>query len=79
MALGALSRDQLVELVRRIVAFGGNEEEVDAMEQLFEESVPYPGAYSLIYRHDPDLTPEEVVDIALSCEAVVSPYRPDPF
>ncbi|MGW7413383.1 hypothetical protein [Streptomyces sp. NPDC054863] len=78
MALGALSRDQLVELVRRIVAFSGTEEEVDAMEQLFEESVPYPGAYSLIYRHDPELTPEEVVDIALSYEAVAPPYRPDP-
>ncbi|MBQ0983429.1 hypothetical protein KBZ10_02545 [Streptomyces sp. F63] len=76
MALGDLSRDQLVELVRRIVAFDGTEEEVDAMEQLFEESVPYPGAYSLIYRHDPELTPEEVVDTALSYEAIAPPHNP---
>ncbi|MGW0828431.1 bacteriocin immunity protein [Streptomyces sp. NPDC002845] len=77
MALGDLSRDQLVELVRRIVTFDGTEEEVDAMEQLFEESVPYPGAYSLIYRHDPELTPEEVVDTALSYEPIAPPYNPD--
>ncbi|WP_327396651.1 hypothetical protein [Streptomyces phaeochromogenes] len=76
MALGDLTREQLVELVRRIVAFDGAEEEVDAMEELFESSVPFPGAYSLIYHAEPELTPEEIVEKALSYRAVATPYRP---
>ncbi|MEV4448419.1 hypothetical protein [Streptomyces mirabilis] len=74
MALGDLSREQLIELVRRIAEFDGTEEEVDAMEALFESSVPYPGAYSLIYHSDPELSPEEIVDKALSYEAIAPPY-----
>ncbi|MCX4904057.1 hypothetical protein [Streptomyces sp. NBC_00878] len=76
MALGDLTREQLVALVRRIIDFDGTDEEADAMEALFESSVPYPGAYSLIYHSDPELTPEEIVDKALSHQAIALPYRP---
>jgi hypothetical protein len=76
MALGGLKREQLIELVRRIIEFDGTEEEVDSMEALFESSVLYPGIYSLIYQSDPELGPEEVVEKALSYEAVAPPYDP---
>ncbi|MFD4409254.1 hypothetical protein ACFWOX_33180 [Streptomyces sp. NPDC058467] len=76
MTLGDLNRQQLIELVHRIIEFDGTEEEVDAMEALFESSVPYPGAYSLIYHSDPELSPEEIVDKALSYEAIAPPYNP---
>lgn len=77
VALGDLTWEQLVGLVRRIIAFDGTEEEVDAMEVLFESSVPYPGVYSLIYHSEPELTPEEIVERALSYQAIAPPYRPE--
>jgi Colicin immunity protein / pyocin immunity protein len=74
-----LSRAELIDLVRRIMnAEGETEEEADAMVRLFEANVPRPGAADLIFWPEHalgdqyagrELTPEEVVDIALS-------YRP---
>lgn len=74
MPLGNLTREQLVDLVARIIVFDATEGEVDRMEALFEENVPYPGAYSLIYQSDPEMTPEEIVDKALSYKAIAPPY-----
>ncbi|MEU1665261.1 hypothetical protein ABZ547_16860 [Streptomyces sparsogenes] len=74
MPLGDLTREQLIDLVARIILFDGTEEEVGRMEALFEENVPYPGAYSLIYQSDPEMTPEEIVDKALSYKAIAPPY-----
>lgn len=69
-----MSRDELVALVRRIMAGeGGSQEEADRLVDLFLENVPHPEADGLIFYpdeyfgHEP--TPEEVVDAALS-------YRP---
>ncbi|MER7700191.1 bacteriocin immunity protein [Streptomyces sp. NPDC096095] len=66
-----LSRDQLVELVRKIMAEHGTEEEVDGLVEILEASVPHPRVLNLIYHPDmegftDDLTAEEVVDTALS-------------
>ncbi|MEU6820896.1 hypothetical protein ABZ921_09725 [Streptomyces atriruber] len=76
MAPGDMTRAELVELVRRISIFDGTEEEVDAMEDLFEASVPYPDAYGLIYQREPELSPEEIVDKALAYQAIAPPYNP---
>ena len=69
-----MSRDELVGLVRRIMAGeGGSQEEADRLVDLFLENVPHPEADGLIFYperyfgHEP--TAEEVVDAALS-------YRP---
>jgi hypothetical protein len=69
-----MSRDELVELVRRIMAGGGgSREEADRLVAVFVESVPHPEADGLIFYpdqyfdHEP--TAEEVVELALS-------YRP---
>ncbi|HEY4348115.1 MAG TPA: bacteriocin immunity protein [Gaiellaceae bacterium] len=74
-----MTHAELVDLVRRIMAGEGDtEEEGDALVELFEANVPRPGASDLIFwpEHaigEPrELTPEEVVDTALS-------YKPIPL
>ena len=69
-----MDRDELIELVERIMrAEGADEAEADALVDRFEASVPHPAASDLIFYpdahfgHEP--TAEEVVDRALS-------YRP---
>ncbi|MFF1465781.1 bacteriocin immunity protein [Streptomyces sp. NPDC058330] len=71
MGASDLTRDQLVELVRKIMADHGTEEEVDRLVELLEASVPHPRALNLIYHPHMEgftdgLTAEEVVDTALS-------------
>lgn len=72
-----MSRDELIDLVRRIMAAEGEtEEEADALVELFEANVPHPRASNLIFwpEHEigerRELTPEEVVDLALSYEPI---------
>ncbi|WP_405811847.1 bacteriocin immunity protein [Streptomyces sp. NBC_01520] len=72
-----LTRDQLVELVRKIMADHGTEEEVDRLVEILEASVPHPRVLNLIYHPDMEgftdgLTAEEVVDTALS----YTPFAP---
>ena len=75
---GALSRDQLVALVRQILAAieTGTEAEQDRLVQTFQQSVAHPAALDLIFSPKrlpdgswPDPSPEEIVDEALA-------YRP---
>jgi hypothetical protein len=62
-----MNKDELIELVKKIKLVEGTEEEVDEMIKLFLKNVPDPNAANLIFWQE--LTPEEVVDKALS-------YRP---
>lgn len=64
-----LSRDELIELVRKIAASDGDEETTDVWIDLLDRNVPHPAAAGLIFHSDPELTPEEIVDAALA-------YRP---
>nr|WP_303266100.1 bacteriocin immunity protein [Streptomyces sp. NA02536] len=66
-----LTRDQLVELVRKIMVTNGTEEEDDKLVEILEANVPHPRVLNLIYHPDAegftdDLTAEEVVDTALA-------------
>lgn len=72
-----ISRDELIELVRRIQADPGGESETDFYSKMLEENVPYQGVSDLIFWPnvhfgDDDisrqLTPEQIVDIALDSE-----------
>lgn len=69
----SMTRDQLIELVQRIIAVEGTEKEIDDMVDLFEHHVPYPGASDLIYWDDRDLTAEEIVDTALAYQPIALP------
>ena len=65
-----MSRDELIELVRRVIEVDGTEEEIDACIEAVSRSVPHPGWLDLIYYNDRDLTPEEVIDEALDYKAI---------
>ncbi|MBU4643126.1 bacteriocin immunity protein [Bacillus toyonensis] len=59
-----LTKNEVLELVKKIYELDMTEEEVSAAVDVFEENVPYPAAGDLIFWDSRDLTPEEVVEIA---------------
>ena len=66
-----LSKDQLIELVKKICeAEFETEAEYDMALELFLNSVPDPEAPNLIFYHKPELTPEEIVEKALSYKPI---------
>ncbi len=66
-----LNRNELIELVSKIIAVEGTEEEIDEMLNLFEKNVPDPEAVDYIYYTE--LSPEEIVDKALSYKPIILP------
>ena len=61
------NKEELVELVRKIMECEGSEEEIDEWLLIVKDSVPHPAVSDLIfYPEDDDVTPEEVVEQALS-------------
>ncbi|MDA0170955.1 bacteriocin immunity protein [Solirubrobacter taibaiensis] len=76
-SLGALSRDELIDLVERILRVEGTETEHQALVRRFEQSVPRPGASDLIYwperRADGaphEMSAAQIVDAALAYRAI---------
>lgn len=68
------SREEILTLVEKI-CFGkyNTEQQRDSMVELFEDSVPDPEAADLIFHHKPELTPEEIVEKALSYKPIITP------
>ena len=66
-----LSREELIEAVRRIMEVDGEEGELEELLDVVQANVPHPSITDLIYwpPEGKDLTPEEVVDQALSHSA----------
>jgi hypothetical protein len=62
-----LSREELVEAVRRIMEVEGEEGELDELIDVVQANVPHPAVADLIYwpPEGKELSPEEVVDRAL--------------
>lgn len=70
-----MTRDELIELVRLIMAgAGGSQEEADRLVDVFVANVPHPEADDLIFYPEKafgrEPTAEEVVDRALSYEPI---------
>lgn len=63
-----LSRKELIELVKEIMSWKGTEEELFEKLDLLKKNVPHPNPSNLIYWDD--LTPEEIVDKALSYKSI---------
>lgn len=63
-----LTRDELIDLVKKIFASNGSEEEISDLIDLLKRNVPHPSPGNLIYWED--LTPEEVVDKSLSYKPI---------
>jgi hypothetical protein len=74
-----LSKDQLIKLVADIMNANGTEGEIDSWLDIFMQSVPHPSASDLIFHPDrvsgisleKELTPEEVVNIALQYKPIL--------
>lgn len=63
-----LTRDELVELVRKIMNCEGSEAEIDEMTFLLMKNVIDPQVTNYIYYDEK--TPEEVVDLALAYKPI---------
>ncbi|MDP4708732.1 MAG: hypothetical protein NWS20_01840 [Rickettsiaceae bacterium] len=70
--MNKLNREKLIYLVKRIInADFDTEEEYDAAEEYFENSVSDPNARDL-FHYVPELTPEEIVEKALSYKPIIT-------
>lgn len=61
-----LSKEELVELVKKICNPKLSDEEISEYIEILEENVPHPAPSDLIFWNDEDLSPEEIVEIALT-------------
>ena len=68
MSQEKLTRDELVELVRKIMTCEGSEKEIDEMIFLLRGNVLDPQVTDYIYYDEK--TPEEVVDLALAYKPI---------
>ncbi|MBX2799776.1 MAG: hypothetical protein KTR31_19010 [Myxococcales bacterium] len=66
-----MTRKALVDLVRRIIAAEGSEEELHARIALVGRHPPDPSWTDLVYWDSRELTPEQVVDEALAYEPIL--------
>ena len=60
-----LSKEELVEVVNKICNPKLSDEEVSEYIEILEDNVSHPVPSDLIFWNDEDLSPEEVVEIAL--------------
>lgn len=63
-----LTRDELVDLVKKIKDCDCSEEEIDQMIFLLEKNVLHPEVTDYIYYSEK--TPEEIVELALAYEPI---------
>lgn len=63
-------RDELVQMVRRILAADGTEEEIDALQLELERRLLMPEVSDLMFFHEPELTPEEIIERALAYKPI---------
>jgi hypothetical protein len=70
-----LSREELVDLVKKIMAVDGTQDELDQFIDLLIKNVPHPEVTNLIY-YPPDgkdFTAEEIIDLALGYKPIIIP------
>lgn len=61
-----LSKKELVELVGKICNPKLSDEEIGEYIDLLEKNVPHPAPSDLIFWSEEDLSPEQVIEIALA-------------
>ena len=61
-----LSKEELIELVKKICDPKLSDEEVSEYIDILEKNVPHPAPSDLIFWNDEELSPEEIVEIALN-------------
>ena len=76
-----MTREELIEIGKKIVATEGTEEEQDMLHELFSKNVPHPSGANLFFypenynarrddlsKYNPSV--DKVVDMALSCRSL---------
>lgn len=66
-----LTRDELIELVNKIMEVKGTEEEIDEWLSMVKRNVPHPNVSDLIFWDERELTSIEIVDEALSYKPII--------
>lgn len=68
-----LSRNELIELVTRIMNDDGNEQEIDQWLLILEQNVPHPEISNLIFWNEEEYSASEIVDMALAYQPILLP------
>lgn len=68
-----LTKEQLIELVVKIMNAEGTEEEIDVWEDALQRNVSHPEVSRLIFYPDREMTAEEIVEEALSYKPLILP------
>ncbi|KGX87318.1 bacteriocin immunity protein [Pontibacillus litoralis] len=63
-----LSKEELIELVEKICNPKLSDGEVSEYVDILKSNVPHPASSDLIFWHNEELSPEEIVTIALAYE-----------
>ena len=72
------SKEELIDVVRKLIHVEFSEEEESEVLSVLEKSVPhFKELMKLIYWNDQELTPEEIVEKALRYEPVLTPAPSD--
>ncbi len=67
-----LTKEELIELVTKITSGAcKNERELEETIDLIEKNIPGPDILELAFHHDPELTPEEIVEKALAYKPIL--------
>lgn len=73
-----MTKEDLIKLVKKIcIADFENETQYINAIFKFKENVPDPQAANLVFRHKPQLTPEEIVEKALAYKPIILPPPAD--
>lgn len=74
-----MTKDELVQAVRRIIDAAGTESELDGLLALVERNVPHPSVSDLIFYppNGSDLSAEEIVNAALAYQPIELGPRTD--
>lgn len=70
---GSLSREDLIDLVRRVVDCKGTDAEIDGWIATIRGNLADPKITDYIFWPDRPMTPEEIVDRALAYESIQLP------
>ncbi len=65
-----MDKNELIELVRKIMEVKGTEEEIDNWMLTLKANVPHPAVSDLIFYSKEPLSPEQVVDKALAYKPI---------
>jgi Colicin immunity protein / pyocin immunity protein len=66
-----MPKEELIQLVQNIMMVNGSEEEVDRWLDIFVANAPHPQAADLIFHAESELTPTEIVEIALAYQPMI--------